>query len=146
MTPIELICAQLDWANKNICHNLDFLPEDKLNWKPQPSAKSPLEIVHHMTDTINMMTSGITGEKKILTPATNATEAKRLVDQAISHHQNVIKALTPEQLEQTATLPIGEFSMIAAAALPVTESINHHGQFTYIQTLLGDDESHLLLD
>ena len=146
MTPIELICGQLDWANKNICNNIDFLPEDKMNWKPEPTAKSPLEIIHHMTDTLDMMTSAITGQKKTFTPATNGKEAKRLVDQAISHHVSVIKALTPEQLEQTVELPIGEFPMTMAAALPVTETINHHGQLTYIQTLMGDDESHLVFD
>ena len=62
MTPIELIAGQLGWANANICNNIDFIPDDKLNWKPAPTSKSPLEIVEHMTGTLNMMTSGLKGE------------------------------------------------------------------------------------
>ncbi len=46
---LEQVAAQLDWAHKNINNNLDFMPEDKLNWKPAPEAKSVLEIINHAT-------------------------------------------------------------------------------------------------
>ena len=39
-TPLELAAGQITWAHKNINNNLDFVPDDKLNWKPAPSSKS----------------------------------------------------------------------------------------------------------
>ena len=147
MTPIELIAGQLNWANKNICNNIDFIPEDKMNWKPEPKAKSPLEIVEHMTGTLAMMTGGLKGEaaKELPTPGTR-DEAKKLVSQVIQDHVAYIKTLSDEQLAGTTNFEnLGEFPTTMAAALPVIETINHHGQLTYIQTLMGDDESHLIL-
>ena len=147
MTPIELIAGQLDWANKNICNNIDFIPDDKMNWKPAPTSKSPLEIVEHMTGTLNTMTSGLKGEpEKNLQTATTKAEAKALINQMITDHVSYIKTLSDEQLAGTTTYEkLGEFPTIMAAGLPVIECINHHGQFTYVETLLGDDESHLIL-
>ena len=146
MTPIDVIASQLDWANKNICNNLDFIPEDKFTWKPAPTAKSPLEIVEHMTETLNMMTSGVTGEpKKELPTVTTRAGAKQLISEMINDHVSKIRGLSDAQMQETAHLEIGDFPMSMAVGMPVIECINHHGQFTYIETLMGDNESHLLL-
>lgn len=146
-TPLELIAGQLTWANHNINNNLDFIPDDKLNWKPAPEAKSVLEIINHATGTLNMMTSAIKGtEKTELAPATNREDAKKLVTQVTEAHLNLIGTLSPGDLEKPVQLPFGEFPAGFVAGLPVVELINHHGQITYIQSLLGDTESHLSME
>ncbi len=145
MNPTDIYATQLEWARKNINNNLDFFPDDKLNWKPAPTSKSVLEIVGHMTGTINMMTSALNGkEPGTLPKATTSEEAKALVSQVVDAHLAKLKALTPQELDSKITLPIGEFPGVVAAGLPVVEIINHHGQITYIETLLGDTESHLM--
>ena len=58
-TPLELLAGQIDWAHKNINNNLDFIPEDKLNWKPAPESKSVLEIINHATKTVHTFTHAI---------------------------------------------------------------------------------------
>jgi hypothetical protein len=63
-TPLELIAGQIDWAHRNINHNLDFIPDDKLNWKPAPETKSVLEIINHATNTVHTFTHAITGSHK----------------------------------------------------------------------------------
>ena len=144
-TPLELIAGQLDWAHKNINNNLDFVPEDKLNWKPATEAKSVLEIINHAAGTVHMFTHAITGtHKHDLAPVTNRDEAKALVTQVITAHQTAIKSLSPSDMERVLSLPIGEMPVGVVAGLPVVELVNHHGQITYIQELLGDGESHLL--
>jgi hypothetical protein len=144
-TPLELIDSQLEWVHKNINNNLDFLPEDKLNWKPAPSAKSVLEIINHATGTVNMFTSAIAGtEKTELPPVTHRDEAKARVTQVVQAHRKLVSSLSPEDCAQTVKLPMGEMPKSVAAGLPVIELINHHGQLTYIETLLGDEENHLV--
>ena len=146
-TPLELIAGQLSWAHQNINNNLDFVPEDKLNWKPAPESKSVLEIINHATGTVNMMTTAIKGgETTELAPATNRDEAKKLLTQVVQAHLNLIGSLQPSDLEKPVTLPFGEFPAGFVAGLPVVECINHHGQITYIQSLLGDTESHLSME
>ena len=145
-TPLELVAGQLDWAHKNINNNLDFIPDDKLNWKPAPEAKSVLEIINHATTTVHTFTHAITGSHKHdLQPATNRVEAKALVSHVVQAHQSAVNALTPPELEQLVSTPVGELPKGFVAGLPVIELVNHHGQITYIQSLLGDSESHLLL-
>ena len=147
MTPIDLTAALLDWANKNICNNIDFMPDDKMSWKPEPTSKSPYEIIGHMVNTVETMTTGIKGtDKRDLPTPTSKDQAKSLVNEVIQNHVSCIKSLSDEQLKGKVTLgPLGEFPMTMAAGLPVVECINHHGQLTYIETLLGDEESHLIL-
>ncbi len=146
-TPLELIDSQLDWVHKNINNNLDFIPEDKFDWKPAPTAKSAKEIITHATGTVNMFTSAIAGTAKTeLPPITNRQDAKALVTFVVEAHQKLVNSLTPEACKETVKLPMGEMPKGVAAGLPVVELLNHHGQLTYIETLLGDDESHLVFD
>jgi uncharacterized damage-inducible protein DinB len=144
-TPLELVAGQIEWAKTNINNNLDFLPADKLNWKPAPESKSVLEIINHATETVNMFTSAIQGTENKLTPATDLESAKALITQVVTAHQGVLTSLKAEDLERVLQLPIGDMPVGAVAALPSVELINHHGQITYIQTLLGDPKSHLIL-
>jgi len=145
-TPPELIAGQLDWAHKNINNNLDFVPDDKLNWKPAPAAKSVLEIINHASNSVHMFTHLLTGSHQHeLQPATNRAEAKALVTAVVQAHLNAANALQPSDLEQIVTTPLGDLPKAFVAGLPVVELINHHGQITYIQTLLGDTESHLII-
>ncbi|HEY0074165.1 MAG TPA: DinB family protein [Abditibacteriaceae bacterium] len=145
-TPLELIDGQIDWAHKNINNNLDFIPDDKLNWKPAPEAKSILEIINHATNTVHTFTHCLTGSHKHdLEGATNREEAKALMTRVVQAHQKAVSALKPEELEQIVSTPVGELPKGFVAGLPVIELVNHHGQITYIQSLLGDSESHLLL-
>jgi hypothetical protein len=143
-TPLELVSSQIEWAKANINNNLDFLPADKLDWKPAPASKSALEIINHATETVNMFTSAIQGTENKLTPATDLESAKALIIQVVTAHQAVLSSLKPEDLERVLKLPIGDMPVGAVASLPTVELINHHGQITYIQSLLGDSESHLI--
>ena len=143
---MEPIIMLLGWAERNINNNLDFVPDDKLNWKPAPEAKSVLEIINHMTGTVNAFTTAMKKTTKTdLTPVTNRDEAKARVSQVMQAHVAFISGLSTAQLDETVSTPVGELPARVAAALPVVETINHHGQITYIQEMLGDSESHLLL-
>ncbi|RYX81719.1 DinB family protein [bacterium] len=145
-TPLELIAGQLDWANTNINNNLDFIPDDKLDWKPAPEAKSVLEIINHAAATVNMFTLVAAGKPQTqLVPVTNREDAKALVTQIVGAHKEAIKNLDPSELGKMVELPIGPAPLSMVAGIPVVELVNHHGQITYIQTLLGDTQSHLVL-
>lgn len=145
--PLELATEQISWAHTNISNNLDFIPDDKFDWKPAPTSKSVLEIINHATGTLNMMTTAIKGgAEPELVPATNRDEAKKLLSQVVEAHLALIQSLQPADLEKPVQLPFGEFPAGFVACTPVIELLNHHGQITYIQTLLGDEESHMIME
>ena len=39
--------------------NLDFLPDEKLGWKPAPDAKSALEIVNHLAPYLDSLSAAL---------------------------------------------------------------------------------------
>ena len=145
MTYLETLAGQAHWATGNILHNLDFVPENQLNWKPAPTANSALEIINHIAGAFKGMTPMFTGGdfgSSDFPPATNAAEARQLLLDVTRDYVQALKAIKPEDLEKTMELPFGTFTLARLVSFPVIDLIHHHGQIAYIQTLLGDTESH----
>ncbi|HVF85744.1 MAG TPA: DinB family protein [Abditibacteriaceae bacterium] len=147
METTELLIGQMEWATRNVNNNLDFIPNDKLNWKPAPEANSVLEVVNHVAYVIHGFPQLLDGGEANAqwTPATNREEAKASLQKGTEAYVAKLRTLTPQDMARTVTLPFGEMPMPVAAMIPVIDLINHHGQITYIQTLLGDTESHITM-
>jgi len=134
----------MDWARRNIAYNLEFVPEDKIDWKPAPTANSVLEIVNHSASVIARITVRIAGSGEAnVVPATTRAEAKAAIAKSAGDFIAALHELTPDDLNRKVRMPWGEMPIAGAAMVAVVDTINHHGQITYIQTLLGDTESHL---
>ena len=133
------------WAAQNLAYNLDFIPDDKLDWKPAPTANSALEIVHHLVDVIHRIDAtlaGNAGDAVELEPFHTREQAKcRLLD-AARRYADTLRAVNPQDMEGTVEVPFGTFPKAVFFTIPVTDAIHHHGQIAYIQELLGDTESH----
>jgi uncharacterized damage-inducible protein DinB len=146
MQATELLVQQMDWAGRNISDNLNFIAEDKLNWKPAPEAKSALEIANHTISVIAYFTAALKGtEAGERAPVTTREAAQAAIAQSTTEYANAVRALSPQDLERKVMLPFGELPLLVAANLAVIDTVNHHGQITYIQTILGDTEDHLSL-
>jgi hypothetical protein len=61
MHPLDGLARMTEFAGNNLAYNLEFIPADKLGWKPAPSAKSALEIIQHVTGALNSMRPILTG-------------------------------------------------------------------------------------
>jgi uncharacterized damage-inducible protein DinB len=146
MDPIQYTITLLEWAAKNTAYNLDFIPDDKLGWNPVPGCKSALEIVAHVCGALRGMEPALRGGEwtmpQIETP-TNRDAAKALLADSAAAYVDALRGLTPADFGRTVTIA-GRFQMPMARAmgLPMVDLIHHHGQITYIQTLLGDQEFH----
>lgn len=123
--------------------NLDFIPDDKLNWKPAPGAKSALEIVNHLAPYLDSLSRRLNpqGQEEAFTAATNRDDAKELLRQAANHYAWAVRAASPAALNAPFRddMPLTLGWMITASTI---DTIYHTGQIAYIQTLLGDNELH----
>lgn len=144
MNNIDQLIGMMDWAAKNVNHNLDFVPDDKFDWKPAPEAKNVMDIAHEIalsTDSIaNFLATG-EYQKNVARPDTR-DQAKAAITTAAETYGKALRNLTAEQLAGTAHFPWGDLPMGEAIGMPVIEILHHHGQIAYIQTLLGDTDSH----
>lgn len=122
-------------------YNLDFIPADKLSWKPAPDAKSALEIVNHLAAYLDSISNALNGESETFAPATNGDEAKRVLAQSAARYAKAVRGASPAVLNQKFRddMPLTNGWMVTASTL---DTIHHAGQIAYIQTLLGDNELH----
>lgn len=121
--------------------NLDFIPDDKLAWKPAPDAKSALEIVNHLTEFLDSISHRLDLQDAAFIPATNRDEAKHLLTQTAARFAAAVRAASPDVLSAPFRddMPLTLGWMVTASTLDI---IHHAGQIAYIQTLLGDTEIH----
>jgi hypothetical protein len=145
----ETLAGQAHWASRNLVHNLDFIPDDKLDWKPAPTALSALEIVSHLLGALGHLGRHFRPDADSFQEpsrdsyiVTTREEAKERLLAAVDEFCDNLKSASPELLAKSVELPFGKFPMSFLAGMPVIDLIHHHGQITYIQSLLGDEESH----
>jgi hypothetical protein len=134
----------MDWAASSMAFNLGFIPEDKLDWKPAPVAKSALEVVNHAVGAVNHIQSELMKvEAAELPVATDLATARAVIKDVCGKYTAWLRTLEASQLPEIITHPfIGTMPFGVLASIPTTDFVHHHGQIAYIQTLLGDAESH----
>ena len=144
MESIEVLISMAEWGAQNVAYNLDFIPDDKLQWRPAPDAQSALEIAHEIARSVDGASILFqTGElqRRVAEPQ-NREEAKQAILDAVKVYATALRSLTPGQLNSIVKFPFRDMPMEFAMRVPVTEILHHHGQIAYIQLLLGDTESH----
>src|ERR1017187_5219525 len=96
MHPMEMTAGQVEWVGRSFADNLDYIPEDKFDWNPEPAAKSAREIVAH-TATILQGAIGVAGggsfEPKPVIIA-DRVSAQQLVRRLATEHAAALRALT----------------------------------------------------
>ena len=145
MEELQSAARMLRWIVANFIHNLSFIPEDRLHWKPEPGVKSPLEIAGEVVAGQRAMLPVFTGGEWIQAPfpqPQSFAEAKQMLLEVLEEYVAALESAEPAQLDRMVTL--FNFPVFAprAVLLPVIDANHHHGQITYIQTLLGDGEYH----
>jgi uncharacterized damage-inducible protein DinB len=140
-----IIVSMMSAIGANFVLNLDSIPDDKFDWKPVPTAKSALEIVNHLVENFHMFNSEFTGGSS-LRAVTDAASAKSVLQSEIDTYIDNLQSATPEKLAENIVLPQTTMPLFLLAKIALMDTINHHGQITYIQTLLGDEESHFAPD
>lgn len=144
MKPTQLLQDTAIWAGDNLAYNLKFIPDDKLGWKPEPNAKSALEICAEVVGVCHHIPQMFRGESSELArPVFQSREAAQsAVKSAVRDYAAFLDGLSEADLEGEMQLPFGMMEKKAVAGMPMVDTIHHHGQIAYIQTLLGDTESH----
>lgn len=134
-----------------------FVPDDKLNWTPSPTAKSAIRIAAHTaiyagrfaamirdrrlpTDDIPAFVARIDAATEALT---SRTEVENLFRKNTEEVLAALDTLTPEAIGTTLDSSLGwTMPMTFLMNLPGIHAICHAGQIDYLQTCWGDQEVH----
>lgn len=145
MEEMESAARLLRWMVGNFVHNLSFIPEEKLDWKPAQGVKSPLEIAAEVVAGQRAMLPVFNGGDWVHQPLpvfASRDEANQLLRETVEEYAAALESVRPEQLDRQVELFGNSVWAQRAVLLPVIDAMHHHGQITYIQSLLGDLEYH----
>lgn len=137
----ETLIALFDATMKSLVFNLDFIPADKLEWKPAPTSKSALEIANHLAEFLGDVSGCLDSGEPRPVSATTIAEAKQMLIEASERFILALRLAPPAILEEKFRED-RPFTTGWIATAAILDTIHHHGQIAYIQTLLGDTEIH----
>ena len=155
MSKLEPVARVVRWGVESMAFNLGQLPADKLNWKPTPESKSALEVTGEVLGVMRMMTGLIAtgsfarpdggqstdgGPIQYAAPA-NLEDARRQLAETGEAFAAALDNAGPE-LERPVETPFGIMLGTRVVLWGMIDLVHHHGQISYLQSLLGDKEMH----
>src|SRR5437763_14968264 len=114
MHPLEGLAKMTEFAGNNLAYNLEFIPADKLNWKPAPAAKSALEIGQHVVGALSFMRPILTGgayERGEIPVPGDCRSAQEIVRSAAGEYAAALRQVDPGRLGEMIELPFGTFPL-----------------------------------
>ena len=147
MEDLKAVAWMLRYGVRSLVFNLEQIPEERAQWKPEPQAKSPLEIAAEVLRGMRMYRPIVDNPDfpkewpKHPQPKTLA-EARAMLVETAGEYAAALEAAGPE-LDRPQAMPFGGvFRAYRAVCFPLMDLFHHHGQISYIQSLLGDAETH----
>jgi hypothetical protein len=155
MADLTSVARVVRWGSESLAFNLSCLPADKLDWKPNPESKSAFEVTGEALGVIRMMTGliqkghferppgasgGEGGPMQYPKPA-DLADARRQVKEAGEAFAAALDGAGPE-LDKPVETPFGTMLASRCVLWAMIDLIHHHGQVSYIQSLLGDKDQH----
>ena len=150
--------AEFIRAKEQMAHALATTPDDKLNWTPSATARTPIQQVAHAANGISGIQRMLVGKQFPFTSLSEFDAAMRadekeytgrdqvlsLLEQNSADYLAWLDMLTVEQLAATVQLPFGPSAPTAVAITFAAYHLRHHvAQMDYIQTIYGDHDWHL---
>ena len=146
----EGLLSLLVMSHNRFTYGLEQVPEDRLNWSPGGSAKTPLQlagsVAGFLTFVAAMVADGRMPERSGDPPAAPETrpEARRRLDAAFANLQQAVANQTDESLARTVTapwraeIPVRDFLWMVASVVGYWQ-----GQLNYLQLAYGDTNANI---
>lgn len=147
MHPMDGVARLAEWAGPDLAYNLDFIPEDRLEWKPAPDSKSALECATEAAFFMKSMIPVLAGAEWTRSDRSSVSKAEiqEMLRVGSREYAAALRAIPLERLAEVVSMPFGDLPLGQLAAFPVIDVIHHRGQVCYLQTMLGDPENHFLM-
>ena len=149
--------AEYGRAKDRIIKGIQTTADDKLNWSPGGSARTPIHQVAHAAMAVAGMQKMMGGEpipfdniaeldagwRKEEKEFKTREEVVALLNKNSDAYLAYLDTLSPEQIQSTLSAPFGEFPMASVITWPADHLRNHAAQIEYTQTCYGDMDWHM---
>lgn len=149
--------ASAEAAKNQLLVTFAHVPDDKLNWSPSPTCRTPLQIVAHCGMANQAFATILAGEElQFSSDPEEAAKAIREAGKDIASREAAVKLIedstarvlaaldkaTPELYDSSPMSPFGPFPYPAWMSLPGDHMGGHTHQIDYLQTIWGDMVDH----
>jgi hypothetical protein len=133
------------------------VPDDKLDWSPSPTARTPLWLVGHCGAASSAIAALLRGEPLPLPGDTadaaaliraagqgvaTRAEALSLLDASTAEVLAALDSVTPARVETVPDSPFGQMPFAFWMEVPANHTVAHARQLDYLQTIWGDLQDH----
>lgn len=144
-------------AKSGLLKVFEFVPDDKLNWSPSSTARTPVWIVAHCGASNQVFAMILRGEPGPLPSdpnevekairegghdVTTRAEAVKSLDDSTAKILSALDAVTPDMLNTTPDTPAGSLPFTDWMEIPTLHMMGHTSQLEYLQTIWGDTKTH----
>lgn len=154
---VEEAKAEFIRAKDRIARGLATTPDDKINWSPSPTARTPLQQVAHAAMAIGGMKDWLQGKPFPFKDFTDMDTTLRAMEKEFTTREQVnelletnsaayiawLDSLSTEQVAANFESPMGTFPMSVAITFPADHTRGHASQLEYMQTIYGDMTWHM---
>ena len=156
---IEKARADYKQATGRLAQLLAKTPDDRLNWSPSPSARTPIQLAAHSAEAIKNIQGFLEGHPFEITDTAKADDFFRdwekqfttreqvvsLLEKTNARYLAFLDALTPDRLDTLVELPfgLGKAPLAIGLTFAPNHTQTHIAQLEYIQTIYGDHDWYL---
>ena len=156
MDTIEQVKSGFLRAKDELVKTFAATPDDRINWSPSPSSRTPIQQVAHIGWSVKSINEMLEGHPY---QANNTDEADRffrewerqfntredvlaLLDRNCADYVAWLEGLTPDSLELMVEAPfkLGFVPVKVGIAFPASQMQWHTAQLAYMQTIYGDHD------
>lgn len=149
--------AEYTRAKQRVERALATTPDDRINWSPSSTSRTPIQQVAHVAFSVKGMQGLFNGEPFDF-PGTAELDAACLAEEKEFKTREEVLALleknsaayfvwldslSADQVASTIDLPFGSFPMASAITFAADHLRSHAAQMEYMQTIYGDREWHM---
>ena len=147
MSQFTLVARLVRYGAESMAFQLKQIPADKLDWQPHPASKSALQIVGEAVGVIRSQSFTVrSGEFELdgdaLPHPASLEEALTDLADAAEEFAGLLETVEEGFLDRRVETPGGPLWAAYQVTFGLVDLLHHHGQITYIQSLLGDAEHH----
>lgn len=145
-------------ARDRMTKALAATPDDRINWSPSPTARTPIQIVVHAANAVHNIHEMLNGNPFSVPDTATADaqfreeerqfttreQALELLNKNCDKYVAWLDALDPARLDSMVTAPfnLGQAPLAVGLTWPPAHTNGHVDQMEYIQTIYGDHVWH----
>ncbi len=150
---------EFEQALGNFLRAFENTPDDRLNWSPSATARTPIHLAAHIGLTIESMLGNARGDtfavptpaeaeayfREFEQPFQSRQEVLDLIEKSRTNYLNWLASVNEDDLDTLVGLPFGFPNVPRSVAINFMPQhvAWHTAQLHYIQTIYGDQDWHL---